>query len=62
MSMKKTYVEPMVEVLYVSTDSMIAVSGNFIEGETTTETVHDETIDGNNAWSRRGQPGIWGNE
>ena len=52
----------MVEVLYVSTDSMVAVSGNFIEGETTTETVHDETIDGNNAWSRRGQPGIWENE
>ena len=52
----------MVEVLYVSTDSMVAVSGNFIEGETTTETVHDETIDGNNAWSRREQPGIWGNE
>ena len=59
MRMKKTYLEPMAVVLNISTASMIAVSGNFIVGETTNEEVHDETIDGGDAWSRRRHRDIW---
>jgi len=51
--MKKTYLQPQTYLLAVTTDSFIAVSGNFIDGETITETVSDETIDGGNAWSRQ---------
>jgi hypothetical protein len=59
MRMKKTYLEPLAVVLNISTASMIAVSGNFIVGETTNEEVHDETIDGGDAWSRSKHRGIW---
>lgn len=49
----------MAVVLNISTASMIAVSGDFIVGETFTEQFHDGTIDGGNAWSRRRRHDIW---
>lgn len=57
--MKKTYLQPLAVVLNISTASMIAVSGNFTEGNTTQEPIHDETIDGGNAWSRRRNRDVW---
>jgi len=57
--MKKTYLQPWTVVLNISTTSMIAVSGNFTEGDTTQETIHDETIDGGDAWSRRKNRDLW---
>ena len=56
--MKKTYLQPMMAVLSIGTASMVAVSGNFIEGETKNEGVYDTPIDGNNAWSR-GYKNVW---
>ena len=60
--MKRTYLQPLAEVLDISTDSMIAVSGNFTEGETITETIHDGTIDGGDAWSRHTHHDLWEND
>jgi len=57
--MKKTYLQPLAVVLRISTASMIAVSGNFTEGDTKNEDIHDETIDGGDAWSRRKGRSIW---
>lgn len=58
--MKKVYLQPITAVLAISTTDMVAVSGDFIEGETTTEEIHDGTIDGGNAWSRRNN--VWDDE
>jgi hypothetical protein len=50
---KKKYLKPMAVVLDVSTATMLALSGNFIEGETHGEGVHPETpVDGENAWAK----------
>ena len=57
--MKKTYLQPLAVVLNLSTASMIAVSGKFTEGDTKNEDIHDETIDGGNAWSRRKSRDVW---
>ena len=51
--MKKRYLQPMVVVLDVSTTAMLAVSGNFTEGETIGEGVNpDEKVDGEDAWTK----------
>ena len=43
----------MAVVLDIRTASMLALSGNFIEGETSGEGVHPETpVDGDNAWAK----------
>lgn len=51
--MKKTYLQPMAEALPISTELTLAVSGKFVEGETTEVDVHGEEINGGDAWSRR---------
>jgi len=56
--MKKTYLQPQVLLFTVRMASHIALSGNFTEGETITDPVSNETIDGGNAWSRR-QRNLW---
>lgn len=48
MRMKKTYLQPWAVVLKISTASIATASGD----DTTQEEVHDETIDGDKAWSR----------
>lgn len=51
----------MAVVLRLSTATMVAVSGNFTEGDTTTENVYDKTIDGGDSWSRR-HVNVWGDD
>lgn len=55
--MKKLYNKPHVTVDTACPSQMIAVSGNFIEGETTTSGIYDEKIDGNQAWTK--EDNIW---
>ena len=50
--MKKEYMQPWMEVLCCSTASMVAVSGNFTDGEIINEVIIDNPIDGGNAWTR----------
>ena len=50
---KKRYLQPMVVLLDISTDSMLALSGDFIEGETQSEVVNpDVPVDGEDAWAK----------
>lgn len=60
--MKRTYLQPLMNVLAIRTSTIIAVSGNFTEGDTTEEPIHDETIDGGDAWSRYKNYNIWDND
>lgn len=58
--MKKLYNKPHVTVVTLCHSRMIAISGNFEEGETTTQGIYDDVIDGNHAWVKEGN--IWDNE
>ncbi len=59
--MKKTYLKPQMLLLPVSMAPVMTVSGNFVEGETISEPISDETIDGGDAWSRR-RNNVWDEE
>lgn len=51
--MKKTYLHPRTVVHSLCTASILALSGNLKEGETTDVEVHDDVvIDGTNAWAK----------
>ena len=48
--MKKTYIQPQVEAVNLTTEGMIAVSIGFVDGE------------GDQQLTNKKQPGIWGEE
>ena len=49
--MKKTYLQPRMVVHRVcTTSSLLALSGNFKEGDTDKEIVFDDELDGGEAW------------
>ena len=58
--MKKLYNKPRVTVDTTCYSQMIAVSGNFVEGDTTTQGIFDDEIDGNQAWVK--EDNAWDNE
>lgn len=59
--MRKTYLQPQMFLWTASMSPVLAVSGNFKEGETISEPISDETIDGGNAWGRQHRD-IWDEE
>ena len=58
--MKKLYNKPHVTVVTLCHSRMIAISGNFVEGDTTTQGIFDDEIDGNQAWVK--EDNAWDDE